>query len=62
VLFLNGQFLNGVGTVGPDILSDILSTFRQIEMLLQHFQYLFYAKVSYHPTIVSFPNHILLLT
>jgi hypothetical protein len=45
-----------VGSVGPDILVDIMSKFRPVEMSLQHCHYLFYAEVSYHPTVVGFPK------
>jgi hypothetical protein len=45
-LFLSGKFGNSIGSVGPDILADILSKFRPVEMLLQHCHCIFYAEVS----------------
>jgi hypothetical protein len=61
-LFLNGQFGNSACSERPDILDNIMSMSRLIEMLLQHFHYLFYTEVSCHLTIVIFPNHLHLLT
>jgi hypothetical protein len=33
-LFLSGRFGNSAGSVGPDILADLLSKFWPVEMLL----------------------------
>ena len=57
-MFLSGRFGNSVGSVGPDILTDLLSKFRPVEMIMQHCHYLFYAEVSCHPTVVGFPDHL----
>jgi hypothetical protein len=57
-LFLNGYFGNGVGRVRPDILVDILTDFRPIEMLMKHCYCLLYAEVSCLSTVVSFPNQL----
>jgi hypothetical protein len=53
-LFLYGRFGNSAGGVGPDIISNILSKFRLIEMFLQHYHCLFNTKVSCHPTVGIF--------
>jgi hypothetical protein len=57
-MFLSGRFGNSVGGAGLDILADILSKFRPVEMFLQHCHCLFDAKVSCHPTVVRFPNQL----
>jgi hypothetical protein len=40
-LFLSGQFGNSAGSGGPNILADLLSKFRPVEIFLSHFHYLF---------------------
>jgi hypothetical protein len=60
--FFNGWLGNGAGSAGSDILTNILSKLWPIEILLYHFHCLLHAKVSYHPTIVGFPNQIRMLT
>jgi hypothetical protein len=60
-MFLSGQFGNSTGGARPDILVDILSKFWPVKMFLQHDHYLFDAKVSCHPTIVSFSNQLRML-
>jgi hypothetical protein len=57
-LFLSGHFGNNAGNGGLDILADILSKIWLVEMLLQHFHYLFYAELTCHLTVVGFPNHL----
>jgi hypothetical protein len=57
-LFLSGRFGNSAGSAGPDILVDLLSKFRPVEMFLQHCHCLFDAEVSCHPTVVGFPDQL----
>jgi hypothetical protein len=47
-LFLSGWFGNSVGSVGHDILFDLMSKFRPVEMFLQYFHYIFDVEVSCH--------------
>jgi len=59
--FLCVWFGNNVGSVGPDIHADIMSKFRPIKMFMQHCHYLFDTKMSRHPTVVGFQNHLFLI-
>jgi hypothetical protein len=52
-MFLSGQFGNNVGSEKPDILDDLMSKLRPVEMFLQHFHCVFNNEVSYHPTVVG---------
>ena len=61
-MFLCGRFGNSTSGAGPDILVDILSKFWLIEIFLHQCYHLFNAKVSCHPTVVSFPNNLHALT
>jgi hypothetical protein len=57
-LFLSGQFGNSAGSARPDILVDLLSKFRPVEMFLQHCHCLFDVEVSFHPIVVGFPDQL----
>jgi hypothetical protein len=57
-LLLNGLFRNGTSSGRANVLGDIMSKFQPIEILLYHCHCLFQAKVSCHPIVVSFSNHL----
>ena len=61
-LLLNGWFGNGTGSVGSDVLLDVLSKVRPIEILLQYCHYFLNLKMPSDPTVVRFPNHLGTLT
>jgi len=59
---LNGRFGNGAGSVGSDVLPDILSKIQPIEILFQYCHHLLHHEMPSGPTIVHFPNHLGMLT
>jgi hypothetical protein len=61
-MFCSGRFDNNTGGAGLDILADILSNFWTVEMFLQHCHCLFDTEVSFHLTVMIFPNQIFSLS
>ena len=61
-LLLDGQFGNGVGNAGSDVLPDIMSKVWPIEILLQYFHYFPDPEMTSDPTVVCFPNHLGMLS
>ena len=57
-LLLDGWFGNGAGSAGLDLLLDILSNIRLIEILLQYDHCFLDPKMPNNPTVVRFPNHL----
>jgi hypothetical protein len=57
-LLLDGRFDNGAGSVGSDVLLDILSKVWPIEILLQYYHCFLNPKMPSDSTIVRFPNHL----
>ena len=57
-LLLDGWFGNGAGSVGSDVLPDVLSKVRPIEILLQYCHYFLDPEMPSDPTVVRFPNHL----
>ena len=57
-LILNERFGNDAGSVGSDVLTDILSKVWPIEILLQYYHYFLDPKIPNDPTVVRFPNHL----
>jgi hypothetical protein len=55
-LFLSGRVGNNTGNAGLDILANLLSKFKPVEIFLQHCHCLFDAEVFYHLTIVGFTD------
>ena len=56
-LLLDGRFGNGSSSEESDVLPNIMSKVRSIEILLQYFHYFLDPDMSSDPTIVQFPNH-----
>lgn len=61
-ILLNGRLSDGVGSTRSDILADILLELWPIKILLQYYHDFFHAKVSYHLSVMVFPNHLFSLT
>jgi hypothetical protein len=57
-LLLDGQFSNGAGSAGSDVLPDILSKVWTIEILLQYCHSFLDPNIPNEPTIVRLPNHL----
>ena len=57
-LLLDGQFGNGIGSAGSNVLLDVLSKLQPIEILLQYCHYFLNPEMPSDPTLVHFPNHI----
>ena len=56
-LLLDGWFGNGASNAGSDVLPDVLSKVRPIEILLQYCHYFLDPEMPSDPTVVHFPNH-----
>ena len=61
-LLLDGQFGNGAGSAGSDVLPDVLLKVWPIEILLQYCHYFLDLKMPSYPTIVRSPNHLGMVT
>ena len=59
---LDGQFGNGIGTTGFDVLLHILWKFQPLEILLQYYHYFLNHEIANDPTVVCFQNHLGMLT
>ena len=57
-LLLDGRFGNGVGSARFDVLLNILSKIRPIEILLQHCPCFLNPEMPNTPTVVCFANHL----
>ena len=57
-LLPDGRFGNGVGSAGSDVLPDVLSKVRPIEIIFQYCHYFLDPEMPNDPTIVCFPNHL----
>ena len=57
-MLLDEWFSNGAGSAGSDVLPDVLSKDRPIEILLQYYQCFLDPKMPSDPTVVCFPNHL----
>ena len=57
-MLLDGWLGNGIGSAIFDILADVLSMFWPIKMFLKNDHSFIHTKMSYHPTVVGFPNHL----
>jgi hypothetical protein len=62
VLFFDGQFGNGTSSAGLDVLPDILSKVRPIEIVLQYCHGFLDPKMPNELTVVCLPNHLGTLT
>ena len=61
-LLLDGRFGNGAGSAGSDVLLDVLSKVRPIEILLQYCHYFLDPEIPSDRIVVRFPNHLGMLT
>ena len=61
-LLLDGRFGNGASSAGLDVLPDILSKVRPIEILLQYCHGFLDPEMPNDPTVVRLPNHLGMLT
>ena len=57
-LLLDGQFGNGIGSAGSDVLTEVLSKVQLIEILLQYCHCFRDPEMPSGPTVVRFPNHL----
>jgi hypothetical protein len=57
-LVLDGHFGNGASSAGLDVLLDILSKVRPIEILLQYYHGFLDPEMPSDPTVVCLPNHL----
>jgi hypothetical protein len=57
-LLLDGQFGNGASSAGLDVLPDILSKVRPIEILLQYCHGFLNPEMPNDPTVVHLPIHL----
>ena len=57
-LLLDGQFGNGASSARLDVLPNILSKVRPIEILLQYFHDFLNLETTNDPTVVLLPNHL----
>ena len=61
-LLLDGWFGNGASSAGFDVLPEILSKIRSIEILMQNCHFFLDPEMPNNPTVVCFPNHLSTLT
>jgi hypothetical protein len=61
-LLLDGRFGNGARSAGLDVLPDILSKVRPIEILLQYYHDFLDPEIPSDSTVVCLPNHLGTLT
>ena len=57
-LLLDGWCCNGSDSAGLDVLLDVLSKVRPIEILIQYCHYFLDLEIPSDLTVVCFPNHI----
>jgi hypothetical protein len=57
-LLLDGQFGNGASSAGLDVLPNILSKVRPIEILLQYCHVFLDPEMPNESTVVHLPNHL----
>ena len=57
-MLLDGRFGNGTSSAGSDVLLDILSKVRPIEILLQDCYYFLDPEMPSDLTVVCFPYHL----